>query len=259
MIDIDNLTFAYSNEPPLFKNFRLKIDRGDSWSIIGPSGCGKTTFLYLLAGLYHPDGGRVSIGSDPLNRPRPLIGLVLQDHGLLPWATVEQNIALGIKIRRFYGPDGKHVPAHISAGKINAEERIEYWLERLGLDGLTKKYPSQLSGGQRQRTAIARTLLLEPDLLLLDEPFSALDAPTRDDLETILIDLIREQKLTVVLVTHDIDVAVTMGEKILVLTETTNHTPHIVDNPSAGQMDKRNSGAFKTVSDTLRQLIGKEI
>jgi ABC-type nitrate/sulfonate/bicarbonate transport system ATPase subunit len=259
MIDVENLTFAYGSEPDLFKDFRLYIDKGDTWSIIGPSGCGKTTLLYLLAGLYHPGKGTVFISNKQLTRPRPLTGLVLQDHGLLPWATVRQNVALGVKIRRFYGPDGKHVPLTVSANKIKAEEQIDYWMQRLGLDGLSNKYPSQLSGGQRQRTAIARSLLLEPDLILLDEPFSALDAPTRDDLERILIDLTREQNLTMVLVTHDIDVAVTMGEKILVLADKTNHTAQIVENSCAGRLDERTSDSFKAVSDSLRQLIGKEI
>src|SRR5512134_1363301 len=105
MIDLKDVTFAYPHTSPLFENFSLTISRGETWAILGPSGCGKTTFLYLLAGLRLPVAGQISIEGKPLTRPRPRSGLILQDYGLLPWSTVRENVALGLRVRGFYGED----------------------------------------------------------------------------------------------------------------------------------------------------------
>src|SRR5205085_10623413 len=133
------------------------------------------TLLYLVAGLRMPTAGVVKVNGQPMLRPRPRTGLILQDFGLLPWATCEENVSLGLRIHGFYGPDGKHAPLDRRPGDIVMSR--DRWLARLGLDSVRRQYPAQLSGGQRQRTAIARTLALNPDLLLMDEPFASLDAP----------------------------------------------------------------------------------
>ena len=216
-IAVDKLTFGYGGKPPIFDRFDWRVEPGEAWAVIGPSGCGKTTLLYLLAGLTRPSGGAVSIDGLPMERPRPKTGLVLQDHGLLPWATVTENARLGLTIRKFYGPDDRHAPADETVDDETAGRQAGYWLQRLGIDAVQDHFPSQLSRGQRQRAAIARTLVLEPDLLLLDEPFSALDAPTREDLQRLMIQLQKETHMTRVMVTHDIEEAVVMGEKILAL------------------------------------------
>ncbi|MFZ0449652.1 MAG: ATP-binding cassette domain-containing protein [Desulfatiglandaceae bacterium] len=255
MIEVNDLTFAYGNDPPIFKAFNLKISPGEAWAVIGPSGCGKTTFLYLLAGLQVPDSGEIRIAGVPVVRPRPGTGLVLQDHGLLPWATVYDNVYLGIKIRRFYGPDGRHAPPDIPADKTRAEQQVSFWLRRLGIDALVKKYPLQLSRGQRQRAAIARTLVLGPDLLLLDEPFSALDAPTRDDLQTTIGEFNRDSGLTTIIVTHDIEEAVTMGQKILVLDGTANAKPRVIENPPFGNGMRRDTNKFHARCALLRKIL----
>jgi NitT/TauT family transport system ATP-binding protein len=166
MIQLNSVTFAYPHNSPLFEDLSLTISHGETWAILGPSGCGKTSLLYLLAGLRQPTAGQISVEEEILIRPRPRSGLILQDYGLLPWSTVRQNVELGLRLRDFYGQDGKHTPVNFQPGN-----NVSYWLERLGILQISNQYPSQISGGQRQRTAIARTLVLEPDLLLMDEPF----------------------------------------------------------------------------------------
>jgi NitT/TauT family transport system ATP-binding protein len=256
MIEIKNLTFSYSGRPSIFEGFSLKINRGDAWSVIGPSGCGKTTFLYLLAGLRHPASGSILIEGIPVRRPRPHTGLVLQDHGLLPWSTVDENTRLGLNIWGFYGSDGTHAPAGRTMDKSQADQRVDFWLKKLGIDALRDKYPGSLSRGQRQRTAIARTLVMEPDLLLLDEPFSALDAPTREDLERIIISLHLESNITCIIVTHDIEVAVIMGKKILTLRDGFNRKPLVLENDCAARIDSCDRVEFRNKCEELRKLLG---
>ncbi|MBL0715439.1 MAG: ATP-binding cassette domain-containing protein [Desulfosarcina sp.] len=233
MIDLRAITFAYRDQSPLFRDFSLNISRGEILAVIGPSGCGKTSLLYLLAGLYRPGLGGIRIDGRPLERPRPQTGLILQDHGLLPWATVTENAALGLKIRRFYGPDGKHTPRDFEIDAGLGLQKVKSWLQRLGLDSLHDFFPGQLSRGQRQRTAIARTMTLDPDVLLMDEPFSALDAPTSERLQHLILMLKRESGLTTVIVTHRIEEDVRMGDRILVLNGGTNRQTRLVTNPGS--------------------------
>lgn len=248
MIRLEALTYSYANQPPIFEGFNWNADRGEAWAVLGPSGCGKTTLLYLLAGLRFPGTGRVLIDGQLLERPRPHTGLILQDYGLLPWATVRQNAELGLRVRAFYGPDGKHAPQDFQPGVD-----LEPWLKRLGLADLQKQYPGQISGGQRQRTAIARTLALRPDLLLMDEPFSSLDAPTRQSLQNLTLELWAEQELTLVIVTHAIEEAAILGQKILLLGLPPNRRAEVIENPGAAQPDFRDSAQYNALCRQLRQ------
>lgn len=253
MIRLEALTYAYPRQAPVFEDFSWQVDRGAAWAVLGPSGCGKTTLLYLLAGLRLPAAGRILIDGQPLTRPRPYSGLILQEYGLMPWATVRQNAELGLRVRGFYGPDGKHAPRDAVPAQL---EKVDAWLDRLGLDAVKDKYPGQISGGQRQRTAIARTLVLQPDLLLMDEPFSSLDAPTREDLQNLVLELIAEQNLTMVIVTHAIEEAAILGHKILLLGQPPNKQAQVVANPGAGRPNFRESNDYFTLVRTLRRRLG---
>lgn len=251
MINIESLTFSYKSTF-IFKNFNWQAQNGDSWSILGPSGCGKSTLLALLAGLHFPSAGLVQINGKNVTRPRPQTGLILQDYGLLPWATVRQNASLGLEVRSFYGADGIHAPS-----LMMPQASVDIWLQRLGLDVIANKYPAQISGGQRQRTAIARTLALQPDLLLMDEPFSSLDAPTRESLQTLTLDLAAEQGLTLVLVTHSIEEAILLGKNILLLNTPPNEEALIINNPKAGTRNYRESLQYLSLYRELRELMEK--
>ncbi len=256
MVEVTDLVFAYGRHAPIFDGFSWAAGAGQSWAITGPSGCGKSTLLMLLAGLRQPGSGTVCVAGECLPRARPGTGLILQDHGLLPWATVWENARLGLTIREFYGPDGRHAPRGVPLDRAAHDRRVRGWLERLGIDALADKYPSQLSGGQRQRAAIARTLATEPDLLLMDEPFSALDAPTREDLQNLLLALRRETPLTTVLVTHSVEEAVLLGERILALGQPPNRAARIIDNPGAGTPGYRAQPDFAWRVEQVRAALG---
>ena len=255
MISIRNLLFAYASGVPILENFGWEVSQGEAWAIIGPSGCGKSTLLMLMAGLRRPTSGQVLVHGQILDRPRPETGLILQDYGLLPWATVRENVALGLRIRNFYGPDGKHAPVKALSEPMST--RVDQWLARLNIGHVAGQYPNQVSGGQRQRAAIARTLVLQPDLLLMDEPFGALDALTREDLQQLTLDLRAEHGLTTVIVTHNIEEAVAMGQSILVMHQPPNREPLVVENPAAGSENYRSSSVFFERCNHLRALLGE--
>ena len=254
MIQLHSLSFGYPQSRLLFEDFNWHVQQGETWAVLGTSGCGKTTLLYLLAGLQFPLSGQILIDRGALTRPRPRTGLILQDYGLLPWATVRQNAELGLKVRNFYGADGVHTPQD-----YRPERDIMPWLERLGIEEIAEKYPSQISGGQRQRAAIARTLALQPDLLLMDEPFSSLDAVIREDLQNLTLELCAEGGITLVIVTHNIEEAAAMGQKILLLGIPPNREAHIFENPNTGQANYRESQEYQTLCQTLRKELSHEV
>jgi ABC-type nitrate/sulfonate/bicarbonate transport system ATPase subunit len=241
MIEVEGLEFGYAPGQAVFRDFAWRAQAGDAWAIIGPSGCGKTTLLYLLAGLRRPRRGRVDVGGRPLSGPRAGTGLILQDYGLLPWLTARDNIALGLRIRG------------VAARRLN--EVVDAWLERLGLREVAERYPAQLSGGQRQRVAIARTLALEPDVLLMDEPFSSLDAITREDMQDLTLTLGIEGQATTVLVTHNIEEAAFLARRILVLPRPPIAAAVVVENPLAGEVGYRRDPSYHAKCDEVRREI----
>ncbi len=222
----------------------LAIEAGEPVAIIGPSGCGKSTMLLLAAGLLAPTAGRVVVDGTPPSGPRLQTALILQDLGLLPWKTVSQNAALGLRIR--------------NVDRAEERRRAGEALERVGLADFAGSYPGELSGGMRQRLALARALALDADLLLMDEPLSALDALTREDLQDVLLELWRARKHTQVLVTHSIDEAVFLGRRVVVLTQRPGRVAAIVDNPEMGTANYRATDAFFRRAEHLRELLAAE-
>lgn len=248
MITANQLTFGYISGLPVFQDFSWETARGESWAVIGPSGCGKSTLLALIAGLMRPQSGNLRVDGQELVRPRPCTGLIIQDYGLLPWATVRENTRLGLRVRNLYGPDSIHAPRN-----YQPTLEVDAWLERLGLMPFANQYPGQISGGQRQRTAIARTLSLQPDLLLMDEPFSSLDAPTRENLQRLVLELWVENNLTMVTVTHAIEEAAVLGQKILLLSQPPNRTALIFENPNLLDTGFRESKEYSAICRLLRE------
>lgn len=219
----------------------LELEPGERVALVGPSGCGKSTLLWCLAGLVEPSRGRVWIDGEPARPGRPGTGLILQDYGLLPWKTAEENAALGLAIRGW--PRARRL------------QRVRPVLEALGLSPVRHLYPAQLSGGQRQRVAIARALVLEPDLLLMDEPFSALDALARESLQDLMAELARQQRFTLVLVTHDIAEAAFLARRIAVLSPRPGRIVGEVRNPGAGLPGYRQDPAFFETTRQVRALL----
>ncbi|MCP4672354.1 MAG: ABC transporter ATP-binding protein, partial [Desulfobacula sp.] len=246
--------FSYPDKTRIFSNFNWNTRQNESWSVLGLSGSGKTTLLYLLAGLIKADTGQIDIAGSKIKRVRPETGFIMQNHGLLPWAKVKENIQLGFKIRKFYGPDKKHAPKSSKSDKIVEKKALDYWLDRLSISSIQDKYPSQISGGQKQRVAIARTMVLKPDLLLMDEPFASLDIKTRDSLQNLILKLDKDNRQSRILVTHNLEEAVYLGSKILVITGQ-GLKPEIFENPGAGSLDYKNSSSYSMMCDKLKDVL----
>ena len=226
---------------PVFDGLGFALDAGETLSVIGPSGCGKSTLLTLLAGLDNPDGGEARVGEDVPARPARAaeaesgsgparVAYILQDYGLFPWKTVEDNVGLPLQLG--------------GATRAARRERTAAVLAEMGLTGLGDRYPAQLSGGQRQRVAIARALITDPEVLLMDEPFSSLDALTRARLQNTVLELWRRRRPTCVLVTHNVEEAVFLGRHIMVLNGRPARKALWLTNHCFGDPDARSREAY---------------
>lgn len=244
MIEARKISKTYDNGVKALSNISFQVGDGESCSIIGPSGCGKSTLLFIFSGLLETTGGEAMVNGRTMTSHSNIrgIALVLQDYGLFPWKTVYQNISIGLEIR---GVDKK-----------KSQQRIDNLLNNLGLEGFENYFPKQLSGGMRQRVAFARALALNPQILLMDEPLSSLDALSREKLQNFLLDLWIKNNITMLLVTHSIEEAVFLGKKIVVLSYRPGEVVSIIDNPDAGFVEYRNKKEFFEKCREVRQSVG---
>ena len=250
LVEIKNLNLIYQSidsETLALEDINLDIEKQEFISIVGPSGCGKTTILSLIAGLIKPTNGSIKIDGKTPNLKDNLCGYMFQRDNLLPWRNIEKNIYFGLELK-----------------KQNTKERKDYaknLCEKYGLSEFLKKHPSELSGGMRQRVALIRTLALKPEILLLDEPFSALDYQTRLELCDNVYDIIKKEKITAILVTHDIYEAITMSDRIIVLTARPGKIKAIHKTNFSKKLtpfERRKSDEAKVLFDTIWQEIQNE-
>lgn len=223
----------------------LTIQENEMVVLVGPSGCGKSTLLNIVGGLLSPSGGRVLFEGLQEDRD-PHIGIVFQEVGLFPWRTVEQNIAFGLEEWPLTTAD--------------RQERVSTYLGLVGLEGFEKAYPHQLSGGMRQRAGIARALAITPDLLLMDEPFSALDAQSRTLMQEELLRIWSTTRLTTLYVTHNIQEAVYLADRVIVLSRRPGRIVRdiAIDLPKLGRDSSQFAAAFNQYVDVIWQLIRKD-
>src|ERR1019366_190220 len=250
-IQIAGVTIAY--EKPLqsgtfvaLARTDLEIDRGTFVTIVGPSGCGKSSLLLAIAGLIQPSAGQVLVNERPVTGPGRDRAMVFQDFALLPWRTVVENVRFGLELHRWTGED--------------LTERAHRYVELVGLHGFEQYRPHQLSGGMRQRVGIARALAVDPEILLLDEPFGSLDAQTRDEMGSELLTIWEQNRKTALFVTHGIDEAIFLADQIVVMARNPGRITEIiaVDLPRPRTLETMDSRVFIEYRRRVRAHLMKE-
>lgn len=238
VLKVSGVSYSYhtlSGETPALSNITFSVPEGEFLAIVGPSGCGKSTLLSMIASLMEPESGTISIHGAPASMSRQRIGYMLQKDHLFEWRTIYKNVILGLEIQN-----------RMTEKNL---EHVEQLLRDYGLDQFRNARPSELSGGMRQRAALIRTLALNPDLLLLDEPFSALDYQTRLQVCDDVYRIIRKEKKTIILVTHDLSEAISMADRVLILSRRPATVQGIVSIHFADSgllpMERRQASEFK--------------
>ncbi|HXG52126.1 MAG TPA: ABC transporter ATP-binding protein [candidate division Zixibacteria bacterium] len=236
-----SLVFKPKNRPPVaaLRNFNLEIEQGEFVSIVGPSGCGKSTFLNIVLGLIPADEGELRLNGTRITGPGHERAMVFQEFGLLPWRTVRANVELGLEL--------KGVPASERA------EKSMQLIKLVGLSGFENHYPHELSGGMKQRVGLARALATEPQVLLMDEPFAALDAQTRDLMQAELLQIWERTRKTVLFVTHSIEEAAYLSDRVIVMTARPGRAKNIlkVDLPRPRDYEMRLTAEFNDIKAVI--------
>ena len=224
------------------------IADGEFVSVVGPSGCGKTTMMNIVAGFVKPTSGTVTLDQRPITGPGPERGVMFQEYGVFPWLTVEQNIEFGLQLKA----NRRLLP--------QAKEIVARYLKLMGLDGFAGAFPRTLSGGMRQRLAIARAYAVQPEFLLMDEPFGALDAQTRSNMQDLLLDVLAAEGKTVMLITHSVEEAIYLSSRIFVVTARPARIKEIVEVPFGYPRteDLHESLEFNELRSHLRHLVMQE-
>ncbi|MGE0118350.1 MAG: ABC transporter ATP-binding protein [Dongiaceae bacterium] len=252
LIALDGVTISFAlpdRDYVAVRDINMSVKTGSFLTIIGPTGCGKTTILNAIAGLLRPASGNVQIGAAPLRGLNTRASYMFQRDSLLPWKTVLDNVALGLMCR--------------GVGRQERTERAREWIARVGLVGFEDAYPSQLSGGMRKRASLAQVWIVEPDILLMDEPFAALDVQTRQLMENELLDLWSGSGTTVLFVTHDLDEAVALSDEVLLLSagpasRIVGQYPIEIPRPR-NLLDIRSTAAFSERHKTIWSDLRKEV
>ena len=224
------------------------INDGDFIAVIGPSGCGKTTMISMLAGFQKPTTGKVLFDGRPVAGPGPERGVIFQEYGVFPWLTVKQNIAFGLTLKA----------NHVATAERDAI--CDHYLGLMGLSDFANSYPKHLSGGMRQRLAIARAYAVKPQFLLMDEPFGALDAQTRSNMQNLLLKVLETEGKTVMLITHSVEEAIYLASRIVVVTARPARIKEIIDVPFAYPRDEsiQERPEFAELRSHIRQLVMDE-
>ena len=251
LLELKNINLTYQTlktETEAIKNISFSVNQGEFISIVGPSGCGKTTILSMISGLLKPTSGQILISGEPVTKVSTNVGYMFQRDQLFEWRSIYKNITLGLEIK----------------GKKHSEEdakRIDELLSKYGLIDFKNKYPSELSGGMRQRVALIRTLAVKPKLLLLDEPFSALDFQTRLDVCDDVKNIIKQEKQTAILVTHDISEAISLSDKIFILSKrpaTLKQIKVLEFDENLSPLKRRDDKKFAPYFNTIWEELGNE-